>query len=433
MNESKIHPASGATDLNMFNHFEIPPTQRDVERMTVTEQRPISTLSSASNVEFHFRTAMNEHILLNKTNLFVRLTVKLSPQASKVIVKEDWASVVPANYLLHALFKNVEVLINGKETCAKPSTYAYRAYLDAKFGFTRDAKRSHLSAALWNDNPNERSQAFQIKDADVSEGEIELMGRLHVDLGFQGRSILGGTDVRVILTPNDSSFYLQTLANSNVKDVSVRFDDASLYVTTAMLTPLFIDHHASGMAKTPAKYFMTSAEVRHDTISAGSLDKSFDNVCNGRLPRLLILQLVESQAQNGSLNSDPFDFKHFGLSYACAYINGHQVPLNAYQMDFAKGNYLRAFLSLSQSVNQDGMDSILSINRTSYLKGNVHLAFNFAQDGSTGMASSVNPIRYGNLRVVLRFKEKTTETLTALFYCSYDTCIEIDETRSILS
>ena len=431
MNDSKIHPASSLSDLGIFNHWDVPPTQRDVERLIVTEQRPIATLSSASNVEFHFKTAFNEHVLLNKTNLYIRLSVKIAPSSDATpIKKEDWASFSPANYLLHSLFKNVEVLINGKETCSKPSTYSYRAYLDAKFGFTSDAKKSHLTAALWNDNAIERSQAFQVISDDTRV--VELMGRLHIDLGFQGRTILGGSDIRVILTPNDPTFYFN-VSSPAIRGVAVRYDDASLYVTSALLTPQFVAHHNAGIVKSPAKYFMTSAEVRHDTINAGSLDKSFDNVCNGRLPRLLILQLVDSQAQNGSFASDPYQFNHFGLSYACAYINGHQVPLNAYQMDFSKGIYLRAFTSLSQAVNQDGMDSILSINRANFVNGNVHIAFNFAQDGSTGMASSVNPILYGNLRVVLRFKEKTSETLTALFYCSYDTCLEIDESRSVIS
>ena len=436
MSELKIHPTSTGTDLPLFNHWEVPPTQRDVERTLVTEHRPIATLSSSSNIEFHFRSGYNEHVLLNKTNLYVKLNITLKAKTGKTITNADWKDVLPANYLLHSLFKNVEVLINGKETCSKPGTYAYRAFLDAKFGFTNDAKSSHLSSALWEPDAAKRIKYFTPKTSSSNQSksnEVELMGRLHVDLAFQGKTLLGGSDVRVVLTPHDPSFYFQIKStNENVAGVDVSFKDASLYATTAILHQSFLDHHTDGLHKSPAKYFMTAAEVRHDTIPVGSLDKSFDNVCNGRLPRLVIVQLVESEAQNGSFSQDPYYFNHFDLKSICAYVNGHQVPLNAYQMDFDKGQYLRAFMSLPQSVNQDGMDSILSVNRSNYITGNVHIGLNLSQDGSTGITSSVNPLRFGNLRIVMRFNKDTPKTLSALFYCSYDHCIEINETRSLV-
>jgi len=431
MSETKIHPSSGNTDLPMFNHWEVPPTQRDIEKIITTEHRPVSTLSSSSNIEFRFKTAFNEHVLMHKTNLYIRASIKLTPK-NEPMKNTDWSSLKPANYLLHSMFKNIEVQIGGKQFSSKPATYPYRAFIDAKFGFTNDAKKSHMTSALWTETVADRLDLVK-PDASSSKQtvgkEFELMGRLHIDLAFQGKTIVGGSDIRIILTPHDPSFYLQFDSGSNIKTAEVTFHDASLYVKTALLHHDFVEYHNQGIAKSPAKYMLPVAEVRQDTVPMGSLDVSFDNICNGLLPNLFIVQLVESEAYNGSFNKDPYEFNHHDLIYCCTYVNGHQVPLNAYQTDFDRGIYLRSFLSLAQAVNQDGMDSILGISRTGYPKGNVHHAFNFSQDGTTGMTSSVNPLRYGNLRVVLRFKKPVPVALTALFYCTFDQCLEIDENR----
>lgn len=434
MSETKVHPSSSNTDLPMFNHWDVPPTQRDIEKIITTEHRPVSTLSSSSNIEFRFRTAVNEHVLLHKTNLYLRASVKLSPirDATKA---SDWESVIPANYLLHSMFKNVEVLIGGKETCCKPATYPYRAYFDAKFGYTADAKRSHLTSALWTETVDERVAVMKPASsaADQSQSkEFELMGRLHIDMAFQGKTLLGGTDIRIVLTPHDPSFYLQFKDGANIASASVTFAEAALFVKSAILHHDFVDYHNQGLSKSPAKYMLPVAEVRHDTIAKSSLNASFDNICTGLLPNLFIVQLVDSEAYNGSFKKNPYYFDHNDIDYCCTYVNGHQVPLNAYQMDFSKGIFLRSFLSLSQAVNQDGMDSILDVSRFNYKDGNVHHAFNYSQDGSTGMAASMNPLRYGNLRVVMRFKKPLPTAITAVFYCTFDKCLEIDETRSPL-
>ena len=431
MNEAKIHPSSANTDLPMFNHWDVPPTQRDIEKIVTTEHRPISTLSSSSNIEFRFRTAINEHVLMHKTNLYLKMSVKLTPKAAPV-ANANWASLIPANYLLHSMFKNIEVIIGGKETSSKPATYSYRAFLDAKFGFTDQAKNTHLSSALWTNTAKERTDLFT-PDSDKTDqsvsNEVELMGRLHLDFAFQPKTLVGGSDVRIILTPHDPSFYLQFTGTHNILSAAVTFHDSSLYVKSALLYGDFVDYHNQGLLKSPAKYILPVAEVRHDTITKGSIDASFDNICNGLLPNLVIVQLIESDAYNGSYSKDPFVFKPNNLIYCCSYVNGHQVPLNAYQMDFDKDQYIRTYLSLPQAINQDGMDSIFNISRKTY-KDNCHIAFNYSQDGSTGAGTSVNALRHGNLRIVLRFSKPVPAALTAIFYCTFDKCLEIDETRT---
>ncbi len=76
-------------------------------------------------------------------------------------------------------------------------------------------------------------------------------------------------------------------------------------------------------------------------------------------------------------------------------------------------------------------ESNFNINRDNYADGNVIFGFNFTPDLTSGADSvgHVNPIRYGTLRLSLRFSPALTSAVTALVYCEFDKILEIDIAR----
>jgi len=207
-----IHKLSSIATLPEFDLFGIPPTQACVERDIETEHRPISTLSISSCIEFNVTTAPDEYILFHESYLYLKVRVVLTKTEPGAWTKDHWDSICPTNYLLHSLFKQVEVSIGQKEITLAPQTYAYRAYLEALLGFSKDAKKSHLTSALWLDTI-ERDAFIKPHDLSQPEGKtIDLMGRLHLDLTFQQRALLGGCDIKIKLVPNNPKFILNTKA-----------------------------------------------------------------------------------------------------------------------------------------------------------------------------------------------------------------------------
>jgi hypothetical protein len=57
--------------------------------------------------------------------------------------------------------------------------------------------------------------------------------------------------------------------------------------------------------------------------------------------------------------------------------------------------------------------------------------FNFAPDLAEGCTRSgyVSPIKYGSLRIEVRFNQAITETVTAVVFCEYDSLIELPLSR----
>ena len=57
--------------------------------------------------------------------------------------------VGPVNLWLHALFSQVEVFLNNKLVTPSSTAYPYRAYIETILNFSKDAKDSNLTFALF--------------------------------------------------------------------------------------------------------------------------------------------------------------------------------------------------------------------------------------------------------------------------------------------
>ena len=182
-----IHEKSSGAPLSELDLFGVPPTQFMIERDIVTEHRPISTLNSDSFIQFEIPTAADEYFKFE--DLFLYMRVKVSKPAT-LKTDADWSKIAPVNYLLHSMIKQLDIFIGDKQVTTSPSTYSYKAYFEALLGYHHAAKKSHLSSALWfNDEDMKYENPILDWGKQLNKGkEIELMGKLHTDLAYQGRS-----------------------------------------------------------------------------------------------------------------------------------------------------------------------------------------------------------------------------------------------------
>ena len=144
------------------------------------------------------------------------------------------------------------------------------------------------------------------------------------------------------------------------------------------------------------------------------------------------MAFVDHQAFNGSYLLNPYNYQNFKLCHLSFYLNGIQFPEKAFTPDFDNNNYSREYMSLFEATNQDNIDSCITIKKSQYPEGNNIFAVNFAPDLSSGCCATgyVNPLRYGTLRLQVRFKEALKKTVTALIYLDYDTILEINKERN---
>ena len=438
---SSLHKLSSVTTLEEFDIFGVPPTQGTIEQDILTEHRPRSSLDSKAFIEFNVPSGYDEYIRPDKIWLYIKLKPTISLPLKAEIKRETYKKVSPVKNLFHALFKQVNVMIGDRWITLSHQTYPYKTDLEITLGKSKEAKDSYLSSILWieDDKDNleginsERSKFIEPLEGatDVTEGrEIDLMGRLSIPLFEQNKALVGGCSLTIKLIPNDPSFYF--MCSPEVRISNVEFVDACLYVHRSKISRPVLEGQLRGLQQGTAKYPLRESFVVPITVNKGTMDTILDNVHNGQLPTRAFVVLVDHNAFNGSTTLNPFNYQNFKLNYLAFYLNGIQYPEKAFTPDFDKQLYIREYLSLFEATNQDNIDSCITLKREDFPKGKNIFAVNFNPDLASGCCATgyLNPIKFGSLRLQLRFKEPLEKTITVLVYFQYDTLLEINQERN---
>ena len=426
-----LHEMSNSVPLPRFDLFGVPPTQQMIEKDIVTEHRPISSIDPASFLQFEIKSAVDEYIDMEKLYLYLKIKIK-KPADSKLDQTKFFTSFAVVNNLLHSLIKQLDIFIGDQQFNTSSPTYAYKAYFENLLGFSKSAKDlSYLSSALWFNDEDEKSNNVDSKRTTLFSAfkPVDLFGKLHTDLSFQGRSLLGGSKLILRILFNEPSFYF--LSDSFKPEFE--FLEAAIYAHRAKVNQYVVDAHNAALSIAPAKYPITVSKVKNFTINSSAIDVNLDNVHNGQLPRRIFVAFVENSAFCGFYVKNPFYFNHFNITSLCVFLDGVQFPTKAFTPDFTNKNYVRELHSIYEALDMLDGESNFNINRMNYGVGNTIFGFNFTPDLSSGAGAvgHVNRIKYGTLRIALRFSETLTTTLTALVYCEFDKILEIDIARKV--
>ena len=426
--KASIHHMSSSIPLPKFDLFGVPPTQSVIEKDIVTEHRPITSIDASSFVQFEIVSAADEYIDLEKLFLYMKVRVK----KDQAIKDEAFIDVAPVNYLLHSVIKQLDIFIGDKQVTTTSPTYAYKAYIEALLGFPPSAKKSYLtSAGWWGDETITKKQSDPIYTNNGSldkYGTQDYYGRLHTDLTFQGRNLLGGCKLTIRILFNDPRFYM--MSGNYLPELE--FLDICLFVHRSKVSQMIVDAHTAALKISTAKYPLTLSKVKAFTITPSMMDVNLDNVHSGQLPKRIFLFFVDNLAYNGDYKKNPFYFEHFNISSLTVHVDGEQFPSKALTPDFSKNNYVRELMSIYESLDMLDGESTVLIDRTYYSMGNVIFGFNFAPDLTIGSAATgyLNPIKFGSLRINVKFATATKKTITALVYCEFDKLLEIDINRN---
>ena len=269
---------SSLTALQEYDLFALPPVQNTVEATIQTEHRPIASINSGGAIEFVITSGVNEYILLRETTLYVKFRVILSKIDRTNVSLDDWKSVSVVNNVLHSMWSQIDLKIGDTQTTVSLQTYPYRSYLECLLGFTEEAKKTYLSAAGWFPGEDEKLEDIIEKrsncirhttpaDKELHLGKIfDLEGKLHLDLAFQGRAILGGTKLTFKLSRAPAEFFLMS-KNANIVP-KIDFLELTLNITRTRINREVVIAHEKALNISPTKYPLTRTDVKTSTINS---------------------------------------------------------------------------------------------------------------------------------------------------------------------
>lgn len=414
------------TELDLFN---VKPTQTSIESGYYHECRPVSVLDGNSGpIEFVISPS-DDYIDLSRMQIEVK--VKITTEDGAALGAAH--TVAPVNCFLSSLFEHVTVEINGKTITPPSNLYPYRSYLEKLINYSKDAKSTHLTSALFvqdeaGNMDSVEGSGFVKRKAFMKNGVIQMSDFIHTELCGQNKFLINGVGMRIKFYPSKNSFSLMKTSADQV-NYKITFLEAVLVVRKARINPSVMIAHERALTKSNVKMPINRVDVKAITIPSHIQSKSLDNVYIGSMPKRVFVAMVSTSAFNSNPNLNPFNFKHYDHTHVSLSTDTN-TSIRAIKSDFGKNLYLSSYLSLFTSTGVFFADDGNCITREDYPNGFAILGFDLTEDLSAS-ANHLSLPRQGSLRLDLTFAKPLPEAITLLIYSEYDSMIEIDKERNV--
>jgi hypothetical protein len=246
-----------------------------------------------------------------------------------------------------------------------------------------------------------------------------MIGRIHSDICNVPIYLIPGVRLQIKFTKGKPSFFLM---NKDAKSTTTfKFLDAQLLVRRVKANPAILSAHNTAMSQgCLARYNITRVELKTSTFSSGSQSLSIDNAVIGTIPKRLLFTMVNNTDFLGSFDTNPYNFRHYGLNYFALYVNGKQIPSEGLTRDMGhEKTSVMAYRTLFVGSGIHHSNSGLLVTHDNYIKGFFMLLFELTPDlaASEGHASHPDNV---HLRVELKFAKPLPDPVTCLMYLEHE-------------
>ena len=147
-----VHTHSMPCSKSELELFSVPPTQMAIDDSEYVEYRPFGGLNALGPIDFVIPGTGSKYIDINNTQLYlkVKITKADGSNCDKSVNDEK---VAPINLLMHSMFSQIDVSLNGKLISDSTPTYPYRAMIETLLNYDMEAKDTHLQSQMYSKIP----------------------------------------------------------------------------------------------------------------------------------------------------------------------------------------------------------------------------------------------------------------------------------------
>jgi hypothetical protein len=150
--------------------------------------------------------------------------------------------------------------------------------------------------------------------------KIKMYGRIHSDICNITKFLLRSIKLQIVFTKAKPGFYLMNTATDS--KATFKFLDAKRIRANPQIP---LAHEAILKTNLP-RYNLTRVELKTFTFSAGSQSLSIDQAVMGCIPKRPWYTMIANTDFLGTINTNPYNFQHFGLGTFAMIVNGKQIP-----------------------------------------------------------------------------------------------------------
>ena len=133
--------------MDSLELFQVPPTNITLEDSKWIEYYPVSSTLSSDTVpiEFEIKGRGDEYVDLSQT--YVQLLCKFTKDNGGALTGVTAVST-PVNNIIHSLFSEMDLSLNGKVIIPGTATYPYKVYLEKLLSYEPNTLNTQMKAAL---------------------------------------------------------------------------------------------------------------------------------------------------------------------------------------------------------------------------------------------------------------------------------------------
>ena len=403
-------------DLSLFQPRRV---ETASQKISWTQYRPSHQWTEGSVIEFNIDGSSTSYLDLRQTLLYVKLKIIKNDGAD--IVKDELVGLT--NVPLHTLFSQVDLKIQQHPVSEIGNNYAYKGYLDTLLNTTHThelQKQGFVKDDPDFDDPSPKGTngGLFIRSTLTTEGkEIDLIGRLALDMCQQERALLNGVPVHLKLWQNADSFRLM----SPTADFKVKITDVYLKVALVKVNPAVLLSQTGVLKDTPALYPYTKSLIKSYAMSQGQYSFTVDDLFQGEIPKQLIVGVVSSSAHHGNYKKNPYNFQHFNCNYSGFFVDGQSVPTDPLQPNYKGDNFIDVYDRLYPDTKQRAVE----IKRAEFKNGFCVYVFDIDGDHRD------RDIQRGHTRLELKFTDPLPEPCTVIVYAQFPALMKIDSNRNV--
>ena len=426
---------------------------------------PRNSIIASKTIEFEIPSGQDMLIDPNKTRMLLRLKLLKNDGTTPELKNTKFC---PVNGLAHAIFKGLDVTLNGTRIASSDGLYAYRAHMESSLmsskaasthggtltlgGFEVDSTpyskipnddsfkggddgKSDITSTDewggWKRGPIQRRFAFyRTRDLDAT-----LISRVYSEIFDQPKYLPPGSTLRLV-------FYLQELLNDfalNTAQTAAK-DRFKIVIEKCCLLVRRVKAQAQLLREIfeitekgePMKIPLRRVSMNYYTRDAGTADWGIVNLLKPgeTLPRRIFIGFVKQAAFIGSYNNCPFEFEKPNIQTAGLKLGAQYLPYPEIRC-YTKKDDTMPFWALMEALKAYGSEEDCGVTLFNYSRGNYYLGFNLTHgDLPPGEAFELPQNKPASLECLLNASHAGTP-MTMIVYAEYDAEILIGANNQV--
>ncbi|XP_061179056.1 uncharacterized protein F54H12.2-like [Saccostrea echinata] len=166
-----LQPDSCACGMNNLQLFQVPPTNIALEDSKWEEYYPISSTldSDTAPIEFEIKGQGDQYLDLSQT--YVQMVCKFTKDDGTNLTGAG-TTCAPVNNILHSLFTEIDLNVNGKIVTPGTDTYPYKAYLEKLLSYKPRTLMTQMRAcSLWEKDTAGHMEEVGVADLGVTQNK----------------------------------------------------------------------------------------------------------------------------------------------------------------------------------------------------------------------------------------------------------------------